>query len=217
MTDSVALQDALADATTGDVWLFRGAATADRAIRLLTNSPVNHVGVVLAIDDLPPLIWHAELGASMPNVWTGKRERGSQLHHLDRAVSTWTHRYGQQPWFRQIDIDASDEMENLALEVVAEFSGRPFPRTTTLARHWIAGRARRRVTLTDIYCAELVALTFERMGLLGTERPANWYDPGRFWSGDRLQFIGAELGPEFSVNEVPEPLDSWHQDADRSS
>ena len=203
------LRDALDMASTGDVWLFRGRKVADRAIRLFTNSPVNHVGVVLAIDDLPPLIWHAELGASMPNVWTGERERGAQLHRLDRAVSVWTNRYGQQPWFREIDVDVTTDMENQALSVVAEYSGRTFPSTRTLAGHWLAGRVRRKVSLNDIYCAELVAVTFERMGLLGTDRPPNWYDPGRFWSGDRLELVGASLGPEIRVTDVPPFDESW--------
>ena len=205
------LRDAVDGAATGDVWLFRGRSVADRAIRLFTNSPVNHVGMVLAIDDLPPLIWHAELGASMPNVWTGERERGAQLHHLERAVSVWTHRYGQDPWFRQIDVEVSAAAENAALSVVAEYSGRAFPSTATLAKHWLTGRIRRRVSMTDIYCAELVAITYDRMGLLGDERPPNWYDPGRFWSGDRLQLVGASLGHEIHVTDVT-PLDERWRD-----
>lgn len=209
MADSMTLAGALGEARTGDVWLFRGRSVADRAIRLFTNAPVNHVGMVLAIDDLPPLIWHAELGASMPNIWTGERERGAQLHHLERAVSVWTHRYGQQPWFRQIDIEATTEMENAALEVVAEYSGRAFPSTASLAKHWLTGRVRRHVSLTDIYCAELVAVTYERMGLLGNERPPNWYDPGRFWSGDRLDLVGASLGAEIHVTDVTPIDETW--------
>ena len=209
MADSMTLAAAVDAAATGDVWLFRGRSVADRAIRLFTNSPVNHVGMVIAIDDLPPLIWHAELGASMPNVWTGERERGAQLHHLDRAVSVWTNRYGQQPWFREINIDVKTEMENQALSVVAEYSGRSFPSTRTLARHWLAGRVRRQVSLADIYCAELVAVTYERMGLLGSDRPANWYDPGTFWSGDRLELLGAALGPEVHVTDVPPADEHW--------
>ncbi len=211
MPDSMTLRDALAEAATGDVWLFRGRSAADRAIRLFTNSPVNHVGIVLAIDDLPPLIWHAELGASMPNVWTGERERGAQLHHLERAVSVWTHRYGQDPWFRQIDIHVSDDMENRALSVVAEYSGRAFPSPASLAKHWLTGRVRKQISLTDVYCAELAAITYERMGLLVDERPPNWYDPGTFWSGDRLELAGASLGPEIHVTDVT-PLDeAWRE------
>ncbi len=50
---------------TGDLWLFRGDSVADHAIRTLTNAPVNHVGMAVVLDDLPPLMWHAELGKGL--------------------------------------------------------------------------------------------------------------------------------------------------------
>ena len=208
MTTAISLQEALEVTRTGDVWLFRGHSTADRAIRLFTNSPVNHVGVVLAIDDLPPLLWHAELGASLEDVWTGTHHRGAQLHRLEAAVRVWGHRYGQQAWFRQIDIDVSRDMEDQALRTVGELDGRAFPRTAALARGWLKGRLRRPAPLEDLYCAELVAITYERMGLLDEKRPPNWYDPGRFWSADRLPLVGASLGLEVAVTDIPEPPDT---------
>jgi hypothetical protein len=27
------------------------------------------------------------------------------------------------------------------------------------------------------------------MGLLPSRRPASWYDPGKFWSGDRIELV----------------------------
>src|SRR5262249_23542291 len=159
------------------------------------------VGLCLAIDDLPPLLWHAELGRSMPDVWTGEHQRGAQLHRLEDAARTWVLRYGQQAYFRHIDPEVTPEMEDAALAVVQEHSGRAFRRSLGRARHWVLGRARRRVRLEDLYCAELVALTMQRMGLLDDERPPNWYDPGRFWSGDRLTLSqGYTLGPEVAVD-----------------
>ena len=51
-----------------------------------------------------------------------------------------------------------------------------------------------------VYCAQLLAITFRRMGLLDPKRPSNWYDPGKFWSGDRLPLAnGATLGLEIEV------------------
>ena len=198
---SALLAEAASITRSGDVWLFTGRKLADRAIRAATNSPVNHVAMVLAIDDLPPLLWHAELGRSMTDVWTGELQRGAQLHRLTEAADTWVNRYGQRAYFRQIDPVASAEMENLALGVVQELSGRRFPTTLGLVGHWIKGRARRSVSLEDIYCAELVALTYQRMGLLDDRRPLNWYDPGKFWSGDKLELAGgAVLGPEIAVD-----------------
>lgn len=204
MIDPRTLADAAAMTRTGDVWLFRGRSTADRAIRLLTNSPVNHVAMAITIDDLPPLLWHAELGKSLTDVWTGSHQRGAQLHLLEDAVITWSRRYGQQAWMRQISIETTSAMEDAALRIINEFSGRPFPRSTALARAWMLGRIRRSTPLRYLYCAELVALTYERMGLLDSKRPPNWYDPGRFWSGDDLDLNGAHLGPEIPVL-PPEP------------
>lgn len=205
MTRRLTLANAAQETRTGDVWLFRGNSHADKAIRLFTNSPVNHVGMVVALDDLPPLLWHAELGASLPDVWTGKKQRGAQLHRLEHAVSVWHHKYSQDAWFRPIDIDVSREMENSILDTVNRYTGRAFPRTGALARRWVLGRIRVSVPLEDIFCAELVAVTYEQMGLLHARRPANWYDPGKFWSGDKLELVGATLGQEVEVIDIPEP------------
>ena len=95
--------EAIATAATGDIWLFRGRSLADRAIQTMTNSPVNHVGMVVALDDMPPLMWHAELGRSLPDAWTGERQRGVQLHKLADAVRTWDEKYGQRAWMRRVE------------------------------------------------------------------------------------------------------------------
>ncbi|HZB75599.1 MAG TPA: hypothetical protein VE526_05200 [Solirubrobacteraceae bacterium] len=195
----LALDDAVATAATGDVWLFRGRSLADRAIQTVTNSPVNHVGMVVALDDLPPLLWHAELGRSLPDVWTGERRRGVQLHLLADAVRTWGERYGQRAYARQLEGTIERRHEDKLMEVIARFDGRPFPTTPGLAVQWLNGRLRRSSTLETIYCAELVATTYQHMGLLPSRRPASWYDPGRFWSGDRIDLV-----PPFALAEEVE-------------
>jgi hypothetical protein len=202
---SMTLDEAAAVTRTGDVWLFRGSTPADRAIRAATNSPVNHVGMVVAIDDLPPLMWHAELGRSLPDVWTGEHQRGTQLHRMVDAVSVWKHKYGQDAWMRPIDVDVTREQEDAVLLTIDELNGKAFPRTRSLAKGWVLGRARRRTTLEALFCAEVVAITYERMGLLPAERPPNWYDPGKFWSGDHLRLEGgASLGVEIAITDITE-------------
>jgi hypothetical protein len=200
MNAGVTLDDALATAATGDVWLFRGKSFADLAIRTVTNAPVNHVGMVVALDDLPPLLWHAELGRSLPDVWSGERQRGVQLHLLGDAVRTWHDRYGQRAWMRPLEGQIERRHEDRLIEVINRFDGRAFPTTVGLARQWLVGRFRREASLETIYCAELVATTYQHMGLLPSRRPAGWYDPGRFWSGDRIDLVPPfELGPEVAV------------------
>jgi hypothetical protein len=187
---ALALDDAVATSSTGDLWLFRGRSLADRAIQTATNSPVNHVGMVVALDDLPPLLWHAELGRSLPDVWTGERQRGVQLHPLADAVATWTERYRQRAWVRQLQGTIERHHEDRLMEVVARFDGRPFPTMPGLVRQFLTARIRRSSSsLEAIYCAELVATTYQHMGLLPSRRPASSYDPGRFWSGDRIELV----------------------------
>ena len=186
----ISLDEAVDTAATGDIWLFRGRSLADRAIQTVTNSPVNHVGMVVALDDLPPLLWHAELGRSLPDVWTGERQRGVQLHKLRDAVTTWDQRYGQRAFMRQLEGEIGREHEDRLMEIIERFDGRAFPTTPGLARQWVTGRVRRRdSSLETIYCAELVATTYQHMGLLPQRRPASWYDPGKFWSGDRIDLV----------------------------
>ena len=197
---SLSFEEAVAAAATGDIWLFRGRSLGDRAIQTVTNSPVNHVGMAVAIDDLPPLLWHAELGRSLPDVWTGERRRGVQLHLLAEAVTTWNERYGQRAWVRQLEGPLERAHEDRLIVVIDRCDGRPFPTTPGLARQWITGRLRRSSSLETVYCAELVATTYQQMGLLPERRPASWYDPGRFWSGDKIDLVTPfSLGGEIAV------------------
>jgi len=195
--------EALATARTGDVWLFRGGSAADRAIRVVTNAPINHVAMVVALDDLPPLLWHTELGQSIESVWSGDHHRGAQLNRLDEALAVWTRKYGQLAFVRHFDGEITSEMEDALLRVIAEYEGRPFPRTRRLVGKWLSGRLRREASEQAVYCAELLAITYTRMGLLDARAPANWFDPGRFWSGDRLELTGdASLGPEIAMTDA---------------
>jgi len=197
---TIPMDEAVADAATGDVWLFRGRSLADRAIRTFTNAPVNHAAMVVALDDLPPLLWHTEMGRTLEDVWTGTHHRGAQLNRLDDAYRVWTGRYGQQAWVRQLHGEVTREMEDELLRVIEMYDGKPFPKVGRLARWWLQGRFRRQATGDAVYCAQLLAITFRRMGLLDPKRPSNWYDPGKFWSGDRLDLAnGAVLGGELAV------------------
>ncbi len=225
--NAVTLERALAETRTGDIWLFRGASKPDRAIQALTNAPVNHVGMTVAIDDLPPLIWHAELGDKLECLWSGGHHRGVQLNDLRAAVERWVYVYGQRCWLRQLTPYATREQEDRALKVVARMDGTAFPTTARLTARWFRGRApvvsdytrgiplvhrkvretaerdknrRRTAGLETAYCAETVAITYEEMGLLLTEKRENYFDPGSFWSGDALSLTpGYHLGDEIEV------------------
>ena len=185
---------------TGDIWIFRGDSMADHAIRFLTNAPVNHVGMAVVLDDMPPLMWHAELGKGLLDVWTGQHQRGVQLHDLREAVVQWTGRYEQEAWLRQLDGTITRQMEDNLLKTIARMDGTPFPSTAKLAGRVLRGKLRQDAGAELAYCAEVVAAAYADMGLIDAARPANAYDPGKFWSGDDLELLkGARLGDEIRV------------------
>jgi len=65
-------------------------------------------------------------------------------------------------------------------------------------------RHRAEAALETAYCAEVVATTYQAMGLLPADQHPHSYDPGSFWSGDDLRLAGgAALGAEIAVT-VPE-------------
>ncbi|GAA1659221.1 hypothetical protein MMUR_18160 [Mycolicibacterium murale] len=223
---SVSLDEALDVTRTGDIWLFRGGSGPDRAIQTMTNAPVNHVGMTVAVDDLPPLIWHAELGDKLLDLWTGTNHRGVQLNDLRAAVEQWMVKYEQRCWLRQLTPHAMRAQEDAMLKVIARMNGTAFPTTARLTGRWMRGRlptvsdwtrgipfvhkkvresaerskATRRDRLETAYCAETVAITYEEMGLINTEKRENFFDPGSFWSGDELPLTpGYELSKEISV------------------
>lgn len=223
---TVSLERALEETRTGDIWLFRGSSRPDRAIQTMSNAPVNHVGMTIAIEDLPPLIWHAELGDKLTDVWTGANHRGVQLHDARQAVQRWVNSYRQRCWLRELTPYATREQEDRALRVVARLDGTPFPSTARVTGRWFRGRLavadftrgipfvhgkvrqatqrrkqeKLKVGLETAYCAETVAITYEEMGLLVTDKQYNWFDPGSFWSGDTLPLAsGYRLGDEIAV------------------
>ena len=241
--DTVPLAAAAHRTRTGDLWVFRGRAPADRLIQTLTNSPVNHVGVAVVLGDMPPLMWHAEMGRGLTDVWTGRRQRGVQLHDLEAAVRQWTGPYGQRAWFRQIEPEVSRAEEDALLTSIARLDGVSFPSAGRLTARWARGRLASRGRRSDLttsgrgslpgrddddeargtgirarlglggrnrpgatvrmeaaYCAEVVGLTLEEMGILLPAGDVSWYDPGRFWSGDDLPLApGWSYGREIAV------------------
>lgn len=212
MQTALTVAEAAALARTGDLFLFRGRTPADRAIRTVTNAPVNHVGMAVVLDDLPPLMWHAELSAGLTCMWSGTRHRGVQLHDLEQACDRWMTTYRQDGWLRQLSPAVGPDREDAVLRTIARMDGLAFPSTMALASRWVAGRLRTgglgalggsassAALAEHAYCAEVVARSYLDMGLLDPDRPLNWYDPGRFWSGDELALEdGFLLGDEIAL------------------
>ena len=205
MTESeLAFDEAIAAAATGDIWLFRGKSLADRAIQTLTNSPVNHVGMCVALDDMPALLWHAELGevaagrvdrrAPARRAAAQARRRGAHLGRRKfRPGGVGAPARGQPPLARAGEPPDRDDRQ-IRWQAVPDH-GRPGALVGDrarapargLARDDLLRRARRRDSCSTWGCSP-------------DKRPISWYDPGKFWSGDEITLVEPfVLGEEMAV------------------
>ena len=125
------------------MWLFRGTSGADRAIRGLTNAPVNHVGMAVVLDDLPPLMWHAELGRSLPDVWSALTSAACNCTTCGTRCCSGATGTASAPGCGSSTARSTAEMEDAVLRTVARLDGTPFPSTARLAGRWLRGGCRR--------------------------------------------------------------------------
>ena len=147
-------------------------------------------------------MWHAELGRLCP---LGRHQHSGAHCRPAAAVVVWP-QIRQRAWLRQLDHPVTREMEDAVLRTIARLDGTPFPSTSRLAWRWLRGRVPNLkrpsadVDLESAYCAEVVAAAYHAMGLLPSGRRLNWYDAGRFWSGDNLNLRpGSRLSNEIAV------------------
>ena len=139
--------------------------------------------------------------------------RRSAQRRCGQAVERWINNYGQRCWLRQLTPYATREQEDELLRVIARMDGTPFPTTARLTGRWFRGRVptasdwtrasrswtsgfanRRSASKADERKVGWKPPTAprpspsptRRWGLLTTEKHTNWFDPGKFWSGDTL-------------------------------
>jgi hypothetical protein len=67
------------------------------------------------------------------------------------------------------------------LDVINAYEERSFGTVLQMALNYAIGHLYDQATdQTSIFCAELVAITYQALGLLNTSHPPNWYSPNSF-------------------------------------
>jgi hypothetical protein len=133
----------------------------------------------------------------------GDREHGgAQLNDLRAALAVMTSRdYGDTPFVRQLSVQHTPEMDEAALRAVAAVDQTSFPSLVNFMKQWVLGHLRVTTSGKRMECAEVLARTYQRMGLLPPEPPPNGYAPRDFSEQHtKLHLLrGATLGPQVEV------------------
>jgi hypothetical protein len=182
---------------TGDLVLCHGTGRLSATIEVITLSEYSHATMAVRLKpDGPVYLWQeapAPLGADPEAHDT--QHGGAQLGPAAQVIAEM-HQYGDTPHWLPLVYDRPANFDDQVIAVIAGVDGRPFPTLKGMLLEWIEGKLDIAASDTTLFCAELVAITYQQLGLLPPEPPANGFDPGTFAradASDRL-LLGARFG-----------------------
>lgn len=180
---------------TGDLVLFSGKGGVSAGIRWLTGSRWSHVGMAVRIGERDGvLLWESTPLGDKGDGDSEQESQGVRLVPLRERVET----YRGKVAFRHLKVRRTPEMLAALHTFRREVTGRPYERDRLeLFRSAYEGPfGDNTKELSSIFCSELVAETYQRMGLLASQPPSNEYTPGDFASDAGLGLLHGSLGPE---------------------
>lgn len=190
---------------TGDLLLFSGKSWTSEGIKRLTSSVWSHVGLVWRVEDGRHAgtltVWESTTLADLPDLDTGLARPGVQRVDL-RARLRQCFASGYRVGVRQLrpgpDPAMLAALDALRLEVM----GRPYEASELelLLAVYEGALGANDPALDSLFCSELVAEAYLRMGLLDPAVPANEYTPRDFSSVRKLRLaLGRRLGNQVRI------------------
>jgi hypothetical protein len=188
---------------TGDIVLFKGLYL-DRDQQPHPSENWTHAGLVVKIPERDePLLWESTPLESIIDRILGLRKGGPQLVSLRERLLTYeTDVYAWRP----LRVARSPEMTRTMFEYIYKVHRLPFPAQIEVIRRVIQTRFflrwwPRKLHYRSIFCTELIAETYMRMGLLPETPPASAYLPLDFSERKKIPFLkGASLGREILLH-----------------
>lgn len=188
---------------TGDLLLCSGETVFSRVVRAGSKSRWSHVGmIIVASDGSRPLVWESTTPTKSPDVEVGKPVDGVQMVALEHRLAT----YPGAVSIRHLKTERTESMLQALREFQLEVKGRGFDKNplelfkAAVDDAWWLDE--NQTDLTRLFCSELVAETYKRMGLLPEQPASNEYLPRDFSSDEHamLPLIGgAALSGEIEI------------------
>lgn len=177
---------------TGDLLLFSGRGLPSDTIRLFTRSHWSHVGMLVCLPDYEePLLLEATAFGDAADVRTGKATAGVVLVPARTRIREYR---GEVAWRERQGEPLSLSGQRRVARLVRHFSYRPYKHfMQALLRDVVTG-FRLRPDLSGVFCSELVAECYRRLGWLPRHERASHFVPGTFGS-DALQLVNGKMAP----------------------
>lgn len=194
---------------TGDIILFSGKGGLSEGIKFFTVSNWSHVGMVYKIDDpLDPkgsvFCWESTTLSEIEDADTGKLTKGVQRvefsERLEKAFAK-----GYEINVRPLSEALNDEMIRALNKFRHEVSGRPYEKNKIelLKSAYDGIFGDNEEDLSSLFCSELVAESYQAMGLLTEAVPSNEYTPKDFSTEKHLDLeLGYSLKNEIAITSL---------------
>lgn len=185
---------------TGDIILFSGKGGISHGIKLVTNSKWSHVGMVLRLPDSKAVfLWESTTLSNLKDAIDGVAKRGVQLVLLSDRLRT----YSGEVSVRHLENHeiSNDEYMKL-MRLREEVRNRPYEedKIELIKAAYDGPFGRNEEDLSSLFCSELVAEAYQRVGLLRDENhgglPSNEYTPKDFSDRKNLQLEDGCLSDE---------------------
>lgn len=181
---------------TGDIVLFSGKGGISAGIKWATLSRWSHVGMIVVLPEYDFVtVWESTTLSSLVDLDTKVPHKGVQLVPLSSRIEG----YDGEVAVRQLEGISFDEsdLKNL-MELRREVSGREYEQDQIelIKAAYDGPLGRNSEDLTSLFCSELLAEAYQRLGLLSEEKPSNEYTPADFSEKKQLELLNGSLGKE---------------------
>jgi hypothetical protein len=181
---------------TGDVVLFSGKGGISAGIKWATLSRWSHVGMIVVLPEYDFVtVWESTTLSTLVDLDTNVPRKGVQLVPLSARIEG----YGGEVAVRQLKGVAFDgaDVRNL-MQLRRELAGRAYEekQIELIKAAYDGPLGRNSEDLTSLFCSELVAEAYQKLGLLGEEKPSNEYTPADFSEKKKMKLLEGSLGKE---------------------
>lgn len=181
---------------TGDIVLFSGKGGISAGIKWATLSRWSHVGMIVVLPEYDFVtVWESTTLSSLVDLDTATPHKGVQLVPLSSRIEG----YGGEVAVRQLDGVTFDDgdIKNLML-LRRELAGKKYEQKTIelIKAAYDGPLGRNSEDLSSLFCSELVAEAYQRLGLLSEDKASNEYTPSDFSQDKKLQLLEGALGKE---------------------
>ncbi len=175
---------------TGDIVLFSGKGRISNIIKWFTKSPWSHVGMVIRSTEWDMLLlWESTTLNKLKDIQSGVARQGVQLVPLSERIKTYDGEIG----IRRLETNKVIRHQPL-MDFRQEVKGRSYEQSKLelIKSAYDGPLGQNEEDLSSLFCSELIAEAYQRMGFISNDISSNEYTPADF--GGNIGLLDAKLG-----------------------